>query len=84
MQAAGSSSARFRPTIRKSRRPDITKAKRVLGWEPKVPLEEGIAVTVEYFRTKVGAGSSKSADRQQPLPAVTTGTRTGNSSDRAH
>ena len=48
-----------------------------------MPLEEGIAVTVEYFRTKVGAGSSKSAERQ-PLPAVTTGTRTGNSSDRAH
>lgn len=37
------------------RRPDITKAKRVLGWEPKVDLEEGLTRTIEYFRTKVQA-----------------------------
>jgi len=35
------------------RRPDITKAKRVLGWEPKVPLDQGIAATVDYFRTRI-------------------------------
>jgi len=33
------------------RRPDITKAKRVLGWEPKVNLKDGLRETVEYFRT---------------------------------
>jgi dTDP-glucose 4,6-dehydratase len=33
----------------KQRKPDITKAKRILGWEPKVPLEEGIRKTIEYF-----------------------------------
>jgi dTDP-glucose 4,6-dehydratase len=38
----------------KRRQPDITKAKQVLGWEPVVPLEEGAAATLEYFRTKVG------------------------------
>jgi dTDP-glucose 4,6-dehydratase len=38
----------------KRRRPDITKAKRVLGWEPEVPLEEGLRDTVEYFRKKLG------------------------------
>jgi len=37
----------------KIRRPDIAKAKRVLGWEPKVPLEQGIAYTVDYFRTRI-------------------------------
>jgi dTDP-glucose 4,6-dehydratase len=34
------------------RQPDITRAQTVLGWLPKVPLEEGLRKTVEYFRTK--------------------------------
>jgi len=34
----------------KVRRPDITRAKAVLGWEPSVPVREGVARTVEYFR----------------------------------
>jgi dTDP-glucose 4,6-dehydratase len=34
----------------KVRQPDITLAKRLLGWEPHVPFEEGISRTVEYFR----------------------------------
>jgi dTDP-glucose 4,6-dehydratase len=37
----------------KQRRPDITKARQVLGWEPKVPLDEGLQRTIEYFRTAV-------------------------------
>jgi dTDP-glucose 4,6-dehydratase len=32
------------------RRPDIAKARKVLGWEPKIPLEQGLKETVEYFR----------------------------------
>jgi dTDP-glucose 4,6-dehydratase len=36
----------------KQRRPDIAKAKRVLGWEPRVGLEEGLRETVEYFRKR--------------------------------
>ena len=38
------------------RQPDITKAKRVLGWEPKVGLEQGLARTIEYFREKLQKG----------------------------
>lgn len=37
----------------KIRRPDISKAKRVLGWEPRVHLEEGIQKTVEHFRERI-------------------------------
>ena len=33
----------------KQRRPDITRARTLLGWEPKVGLEEGLLKTVDYF-----------------------------------
>ena len=35
------------------RRPDIAKAKRLLDWEPKVDLEEGLRLTLTYFRQKI-------------------------------
>jgi dTDP-glucose 4,6-dehydratase len=34
----------------KVRQPDITRAKKILGWEPKVEFEEGITRTIDYFR----------------------------------
>jgi len=34
----------------KHRQPDISKAKKFLNWEPKINLEEGLALTIEYFR----------------------------------
>ena len=37
----------------KVRQPDITRARTLLKWEPKVPLEEGLVKTIDYFRTKV-------------------------------
>jgi nucleoside-diphosphate-sugar epimerase len=37
----------------KQRRPDITKARKLLKWEPKVPLAQGLVNTIEYFRQKV-------------------------------
>ncbi len=35
----------------KTRRPDITRAKEVLGWEPRVPVEEGLKKTIDWYRT---------------------------------
>jgi dTDP-glucose 4,6-dehydratase len=37
----------------KQRRPDITRARKLLGWQPEVPLEDGLARTLEYFRRVV-------------------------------
>jgi dTDP-glucose 4,6-dehydratase len=39
----------------KQRRPDISKAKRVLSWEPRVQLDEGLKHTIEYFQKKIQA-----------------------------
>ena len=36
------------------RRPDITRARQILDWEPHIPLEEGIARTIPYFKEKMG------------------------------
>ena len=35
----------------KQRRPDITKARSILGWEPKVSRSEGLKITYEYFKS---------------------------------
>jgi dTDP-glucose 4,6-dehydratase len=39
----------------KQRRPDITRARTLLGWQPKVGLEEGLSKTVGYFKMKLAA-----------------------------
>jgi len=36
------------------RQPDITRARSILGWEPKINLEEGISRTIPYFKQKLG------------------------------
>jgi dTDP-glucose 4,6-dehydratase len=38
----------------KVRCPDVGKARRVLGWEPQVPLEDGLQHTIGYFRERLG------------------------------
>lgn len=38
----------------KQRKPDITKAKNILGWEPKVERAEGLKITLDYFRKELG------------------------------
>jgi dTDP-glucose 4,6-dehydratase len=36
------------------RQPDISRARDILGWEPKISLEQGIRKTIPYFRDKLG------------------------------
>lgn len=38
----------------KKRKPDITKAQTILGWEPKISLEDGLEKTITYFRQRFG------------------------------
>jgi dTDP-glucose 4,6-dehydratase len=48
----------FRPLPQndpKVRQPDISKAKRILGWEPKVSRQEGLMRTLEYFRKRLSS-----------------------------
>ncbi|MCC0175977.1 SDR family oxidoreductase [Waterburya agarophytonicola K14] len=40
------------------RQPDITKAKNLLGWEPKIDLEEGLKMTIEDFRSRIERGEA--------------------------
>jgi dTDP-glucose 4,6-dehydratase len=48
----------------KVRKPDITRARTLLDWEPRVPLEEGLRRTIDYFRKKVdAAGPAPTASR---------------------
>ncbi len=38
----------------KQRQPDITKAKEILGWQPKIDRSEGLKITLEYFKDELG------------------------------
>ncbi|GIU81848.1 MAG: SDR family oxidoreductase [Acidobacteria bacterium] len=41
------------PDDPKQRKPDITRAEKLLGWKPKVPLSEGLKKTIEYFASRI-------------------------------
>jgi len=63
LQVTGSASTvRFEPLPQddpKQRRPDITKARTLLGWEPKVELHTGLQLSLEYFRDAVQSESTE-------------------------
>ena len=59
----------------KVRRPDITKARNVLGWEPQVKLDDGLTMTIDYFKNKVKQGPENTSgenrlrvDQQEARP----------------
>jgi dTDP-glucose 4,6-dehydratase len=47
------------PDDPKQRRPDITKARRLLGWDPRIDLETGLEMSLDYFRKAVAAETEK-------------------------
>ncbi|HEX2558784.1 NAD-dependent epimerase/dehydratase family protein, partial [Phenylobacterium sp.] len=52
----------------KRRRPDITRAKQVLGWSPKTPLEKGLKATISWFEEEGGSSRRRpSADLDEAL-----------------
>lgn len=56
----------------KRRCPDISRAKRLLHWEPRVPLEDGLKETVAYFRQRLGLGAvSVAVGARVPRPPGT-------------
>ncbi len=50
----------------RQRQPDITKARTLLGWEPRVSLDKGLAQTVEYFQKLVDREESETRRQSQP------------------
>jgi dTDP-glucose 4,6-dehydratase len=61
-----SSTIEYRPLPEddpKTRRPDISKARARLGWEPRVPLDEGLARTIDYFRSLTADVRAREAAR---------------------
>jgi UDP-glucuronate decarboxylase len=52
------------------RRPDISKARRVLGWEPRISAADGIARTIEYFRTRMPMRTTNGRSSAQYAAAV--------------
>jgi dTDP-glucose 4,6-dehydratase len=50
----------------KLRRPDISKAERVLGWRPEISLADGLSITIAYFREKANKEGSERGERARP------------------
>jgi len=73
LEVTGSSSKiRFEPLPQDDpvqRQPDISKAKRLLGWEPKIDLRTGLQLSLEYFRQSVERGERATPALSSPPPA---------------
>ncbi|HEV7552126.1 MAG TPA: UDP-glucuronic acid decarboxylase family protein [Candidatus Angelobacter sp.] len=51
----------------KQRRPDISKARRLLGWEPKIDLEAGLKLSMEYFKQAIELEQTKHTRKRQAV-----------------
>jgi UDP-glucuronate decarboxylase len=49
------------------RQPDISFARRTIGWEPKIQLEEGLRRTIAYFETLLGAEAGPRRPVKRPV-----------------
>jgi len=62
LQLTGSQSrirfAPLPPDDPKQRRPDITRPRQLLGWQPKIALQEGLKLSLDYFRMAVRSASN--------------------------
>ena len=54
----------------KMRCPDITRAQKLLGWQPKVSLQEGLKSTIEYFRQEIRKGGDSHIGRFTRRPRI--------------
>jgi dTDP-glucose 4,6-dehydratase len=54
----------------KQRRPDISKAKRLLGWEPKIDLEAGLKLSMEYFKQAIQLEQTEHTAKRQAVVVV--------------
>ena len=52
----------------KKRKPDISLARKVLGWEPKVKVRDGLAKTIEYFRQELANGAASGGNSRKAGP----------------
>ncbi len=51
----------------KQRRPDISKAQRLLGWEPKIDLEAGLKLSMAYFKQAIQLEQAEKTGKQQTV-----------------
>jgi dTDP-glucose 4,6-dehydratase len=57
----------------KVRQPDISRARKLLGWEPKVDFESGIRETILYFKEKLGHSDHNLTIQLKPNPQSSQG-----------
>jgi dTDP-glucose 4,6-dehydratase len=51
----------------KQRRPDISRARQLLGWEPKIDLEQGLKLSMDYFRQAIEIEDAEKTGKQSTV-----------------